>query len=69
MIVDEVITIMFAATQTTNLLLANTFYFFIKNQEVYKKVREEVITIAKRAEFQGMTNEEWMEILSYESLD
>lgn len=69
MIADECITIIFAATQTTNLLIANTTYFMIKDPKVSAKAREEVQRLSKRQNFKNLTDEEWQEILNYENID
>jgi cytochrome P450 len=45
MIVDECVTFMVAATQTTQSLIANTLYYFIMKPEFPNKVRKELSEI------------------------
>ena len=41
-IIDECLTFMAAASQTTTLLISNALYYLTKNKEVCERLREEI---------------------------
>jgi cytochrome P450 len=63
MMIDECITFMLAATQTTTLLITNALYFITKDSDVIKKIINELKTKLKRESFQGLSNDEWQSLL------
>ena len=66
MIMDECLTFIGAATQTTTFLLSNVMYYMMKNPEVLEKVREEIKTrvLSRMPKGASLTDDKvWQELL------
>ena len=53
--VDECVTFMFAASQTTGIMVTETLFRFIQNRDILQKVKKELCEVLKRNDFQKMT--------------
>ena len=63
LIVDECITFMLAATQTSTNLVTNAMYFLSKHTEVREKLRKEMRRHVGEGSLQGLSDDKWIEIL------
>lgn len=71
LIIDECVAFMIASTNATSLLIANTIYYltqFEKEGHILK-VREELQKVFKRDSFKDVTNEEWLQMLTYDNIN
>ena len=68
LIIDECITFMLAATQTSTNLVTNAMYFLSKHTEVRDKLRKETRRHIGEGSLQGLSDEKWIEILLQKEL-
>lgn len=70
MMVDECITFLMAATQTTTLLISNALYFLTCNKDKLDTFRNELKMQNKCiSDFSKLPNEQWKSILAIENLN
>lgn len=67
MIIEECCAFMVAATQTTQSLIENTMFLVTQHKQEAQKIRNELQKVLKK-DFRNLSDEEWLSILTQESL-
>ncbi|CDW82254.1 cytochrome family subfamily polypeptide 55 precursor [Stylonychia lemnae] len=69
-IIDEVVGFMTASNVTTSIVMTNAIFYLTKNQEAFKKVRDEFKKVLKVDEtISSLTDLQWADLLTYENLN
>lgn len=69
MMIDECMTFIVAATQTTSVMIANTLYYITRDLRVRKNVIDEVKKFITKDEDKLGETETWLKVLNSENLN
>ncbi len=70
LILDECVAFLIASTNATSLLISNTIYYLTQFEKEghLAKVRSEFEKVFNRTSFNDVKNQEWLEMVNYESI-